>query len=115
MESDDLRSRIPLKRSRSPSIAPANEMQTGPTNAPPENDRVRQPKRQRKNKDIPEYDARPDDHVLKRMDRSNPLSRKTLKREAKRARKAHRIKDQAAAGLGGMEVDNAELQFTFMA
>jgi nuclear GTP-binding protein len=46
------------------------------------------------------------------MDRSNPLSRKTLKREAKRARKAHRIK---AAGPGGMEVDNAGLQFTFMA
>ncbi|KIJ94798.1 hypothetical protein K443DRAFT_683483 [Laccaria amethystina LaAM-08-1] len=115
MESDDLRPRIPLKRSRSPSIAPANEMQTGPSNTPPENDRVRQPKRQRKNKDIPEYDARPDDDVLKRMDRSNPLSRKTLKREAKRARKAHRIKSQAAAGPGGMEVDDAELQFTFMA
>ena len=75
---------------------------------------LRQPKRQRKAKHIPEYGAPPDDHVLKRMERSNPLGRKNLKKEAKRARKAHRAKSDPGSG-GGMEVDDLGLQFTFMA
>lgn len=75
----------------------------------------RQPKRQRKSKDVPAYDALPDAHVLQRMERSNPLNRRMLKKEAKRARKAQRIKvGSGAAGQGGMEVDDDGLQFTFM-
>lgn len=119
MESDDLKPIIPCKRSRSPS-----EVLT-PASAPAPNSNepkfVRQPKRQRKSKNIPAYDAAPDEHVLKRMDRSNPLSRKILKREAKKLRKAgmQRTKgDMSALGKAtAMDVDADEqgLQFTFMA
>ncbi|KAG6916699.1 hypothetical protein DXG01_005648 [Tephrocybe rancida] len=103
------------KRPRSPSIAP--DMDNAPmvgTDVAPSHV-TRQPKRQRKTRDIPAYDAPPDEHVLKRMDRSNPLSRKNLKKEAKRARKAHRAKDPASVGSGVMEVDGEGLGFTFMA
>jgi nuclear GTP-binding protein len=82
---------------------------------------VRQPsKRQRKSKDIPAYNATPDEHVLKRMDRSNPLSRKILKREAKKVRKAgmQRTKrDMSALGKAAemdVDADDQGLQFTFM-
>ena len=115
MESDDLKPIIPRKRSRSPSEVsiPA----PGSTSIEPKP--TRQPKRQRKSKDIPAYDAAPDQHVLKRMDRSNPLSRKILKREAKKARKAEmqRTKgDMSALGKATeMDVDDQGLQFTFMA
>jgi len=115
MESDDLKPIIPRKRSRSPSEASA------PAAIPNSNEPkfIRQPKRQRKSKDIPAYDAPPDGHILQRMDRSNPLSRKTLKREAKKARKAgmQRTKgDMSALGKAtGMDVDDQGLQFTFMA
>ncbi|KAF9005046.1 P-loop containing nucleoside triphosphate hydrolase protein [Cyathus striatus] len=105
MESDDLTPTIPRKRSRSPSVSVAPTIDNTQF--------VRQPKRQRKSKDIPEYDAPPDAHVLSRMDRSNPLSRRSLKKDAKRARKAHRVQMQSAPA--GMEVDADELQFTFMA
>ena len=84
---------------------------------------VRQPKRQRKSKDIPSYNAAPDEHVLKRMDRSNPLGRKILKREAKKARKAgmQRTKDPGDMSVLGnvasmdVDADDQGLQFTFMA
>ncbi|KAF5375894.1 hypothetical protein D9615_008206 [Tricholomella constricta] len=101
--------RSSLKRPRSPDVVDTN-------NAPmvgPEVPVQRQPKRQRKSKEVPAYDAPPDAHVLSKMDRSNPLSRRNLKKEAKRARKAQRGKDQASAGV--MEVDEDGLQFTFMA
>lgn len=123
MESDDLKHIIPRKRSRSPS-----ETSTTPyPNPTPINDMAvvdntdlsryhRQPKRARKSKDIPAYDAPPDTHVLHQMGQSNPLGRKTLKKDAKRARKAHRIRTTNAGGSGaGMEVDDEGLQFTFMA
>ncbi|KAG6833960.1 hypothetical protein H0H87_007971 [Tephrocybe sp. NHM501043] len=103
------------KRPRSPSIAP--DMDNAPmvgTEAIPAH-LTRQPKRQRKTRDVPSYDAPPDEHVLRHMDRSNPLSRRNLKKEAKRARKAHRVKNQASAGAGVMEVDGEGLGFTFMA
>jgi nuclear GTP-binding protein len=52
------------------------------------------------------------------MEKSNPLSRKTLKQDAKRARRMMKLKAKAemAAG-GGMQIDEnvEELQFTFMA
>lgn len=117
MESDDLKPTIPCKRSRSPSEA----LTPVPNSNEPKF--VRQPKRQRKSKDIPAYNAAPDEHVLKSMDRSNPLSRKILKREAKRARKAgmQRINgsgDMSALGKApamDVDVDDQGLQFTFMA
>ena len=116
MESDDLKLIIPCKRSRSPSEVSI------PASAPALNSNeprfVRQPKRQRKSKDIPAYDAAPDEHVLKRMDRSNPLSRKILKREAKKARKAEMQRTKGALGKAtamDVDVDDQGLQFTFMA
>ena len=107
MESDDLKPVIPCKRSRSPSevLTPA------PNSNEPKF--VRQPKRQRKSKDIPAYNAAPDEHVLKRMDRSNPLSRKVLKREAKKARKAGIQRTKGSAM--DVDADDQGLQFTFMA
>jgi nuclear GTP-binding protein len=80
---------------------------------------VRQPKRQRKSKDVPAYDALPDAHVLKGMGKSNPLNRRVLKREAKRARRAGRVRNKAGdeGGVigGGMEIDDEGLAFTFIA
>ena len=78
MESDDLKPIISCKRSRSPSEAlrpspNSNELKL-----------LRQPKRQRKYKVIPDYNPAPDDHVLESMDRSNPYSRKILRRKRKR-------------------------------
>ncbi|KAF6762499.1 hypothetical protein DFP72DRAFT_1164431 [Ephemerocybe angulata] len=77
----------------------------------------RQPKRQRRNKDVPEYDAQPDANVLKRMERSNPLSRRNLKGERKKERRAAKLvarKMREEMGEGGME-GVEELEFTFMA
>jgi len=121
MESDDLKHIIPRKRSRSPSQAPANPFPNSPSNmAVVDNTDLsrytRQPKRARKSKVIPAYDAPPDSHVLQQMGKSNPLGRKALKKDAKQARKAHRTRTQNAGGSGGrMEVDDEGLQFTFMA
>jgi len=123
MESDDLKHIIPRKRSRSPSQAPApsNPYPNSPSNmAVVDNTDLsrytRQPKRARKSKAIPAYDAPPDSHVLQQMGRSNPLGRKALKKDAKQARKAHRTRTQNGGGSGGrMEVDDEGLQFTFMA
>lgn len=123
MESDDLKHVVPRKRSRSPSQIPdgtnstSNLQEISAATITP-SWQSRQPKRQRKNKDIPSYDAAPDHHVLAQMGKSNPLSRKALKKDAKKARKAHRARTQAhthAASGGGMEVDDDGLQFTFMA
>ncbi|KAF9484542.1 hypothetical protein BDN70DRAFT_903568 [Pholiota conissans] len=120
MESDDLKHVVPRKRSRTPSPTPnelanSNEMQGTPGTVTP-SWQSRQPKRQRKNRDIPSYDAPPDSNVLSQMGKSNPLSRKALKKDAKRARKAHRMHDHAhTSGGGGMEVDDDGMQFTFMA
>ena len=123
MESDDLKHIIPRKRSRSPSETATNP-NTDPTsiNSMAVVDSTdlsryhRQPKRARKSKEIPAYDAPPDTHVLHQMGKSNPLGRKTLKRDAKRARKAHSIRTTNTGGSGaGMEVDDEGLQFTFMA
>lgn len=126
MESDDLRHIVPRKRSRSPSEAPQPAQNThggrgGPATGPEMQSDLahynRQPKRQRKSKDIPAYDAQPDKNVLQQMERSNPLNRKALKRDAKKARKAHRLRADPAGGGGGggMEIDDEGLSFTFMA
>lgn len=114
MESDDLKHLIPRKRSRSPSemSTPAygNSLSAESEAA---SRHTRQPKRQRRSKDVPSYDSMPEEHVQRRMGKYNPLNRKVLKREAKRARKAQRVKKGEGEGDGGlMDVD---LQFTFMA
>jgi nuclear GTP-binding protein len=121
MESDDLKPIIPCKRSRSPSEVSTPASAQAPNSNEPKF--IRQPKRQRKSKDIPAYNAAPDEHVLKSMDRSNPLSRKILKREAKKVRKAgmQRVKgsgDISALGKAAamdVDADDQGLQFTFMA
>ncbi|KAF8876800.1 hypothetical protein CPB84DRAFT_382967 [Gymnopilus junonius] len=116
MESDDLRHIIPRKRSRSPSEA--SVIPVGPNSMATDGDLsryTRQPKRQRKSKNVPAYDAPPDQHVLDQMGRSNPLNRRSLKKEAKRVRKAHRVRTAQNAPGGSMEVDDEGLQFTFMA
>lgn len=103
MESDDLIPRIPRKRSLSPSVV-------GPE---PTSTRPRAPKRLRRTKDIPEYDA---PILAASLAKSNPMNRKVLKKEAKKVRRANR--GAVAAGSGGMEVDGMEhggLEFTFMA
>ena len=101
MKSDDLTSRDPRKRSLSPSVLS------------PEPTRPRAPKRLRRTKYIPEYDA--PIHAAS-LEKSNPMSRKVLKKAAKRARRANR--EAADAGGRGMEVDgmgDGGLEFTFMA
>ncbi|PPQ72806.1 hypothetical protein CVT26_003326 [Gymnopilus dilepis] len=116
MESDDLRPVVPRKRSHSPSelsVAPA-----GPNDMVADSDLsryMRQPKRQRKSKDIPDYNAPPDQHVLEQMGKSNPLNRRSLKKEAKRVRKAHRVRTVQGGAGGTMEIDDEGLQFSFMA
>lgn len=114
MESDDLKHIIPRKRSRSPSEA-LMQVTTSLTREEEAASRfTRQPKRQRKAKDVPAYNAPPDEHVSRQMAKNNPLSRRVLKREAKRARKAYKVKVRGDLG-GSMEVDADGLQFTFMA
>ncbi|KAH6905307.1 P-loop containing nucleoside triphosphate hydrolase protein [Coprinopsis sp. MPI-PUGE-AT-0042] len=76
MESDDLKPHIPRKRSRSPSLVSESAVPTsGPTSEDPSY-MHRQPKRQRKSKEIPEYNEQPDKHVLGQMGKSNPLNRR---------------------------------------
>jgi nuclear GTP-binding protein len=113
MESDDLTPQITRKRSRSPSILPTA------TDREPADTTVNRPaKRARIRKEVPEYDAPPEEHVRSRMARSNPLSRKVLKQDAKRARRAATRKMKAALAPRGMEIDdegNGGLEFTFLA
>jgi nuclear GTP-binding protein len=108
MESDDLTPQIPRKRSHSPTPSIATNI----TSKPETEVTTRAPKRQRRTKDVPAYDA-PIDAVS--ISRSNPMSRKVLKKEAKKARR-DATRARKASG-GGMDVDGEEgaLQFTFMA
>lgn len=123
MEYEGASPRNPRKRSRSPSEIDAPSMSSSKTlggvlmEGDDRAEYTRQPKRRRKNKDVPDYHAPIETHVLNRMERSNPLSRKNLKRESKRARKAQKAKMLAerSTGAGEMDIDHDELQFTFMA
>lgn len=111
MESDDLTPRIPRKRSRSPAPSLSTDVVSKPEMETP----TRAPKRQRRAKDIPAYDAPVDAASISRC---NPMSRKVLKKEAKKARREATRAHRALAGVGrGMDVDGDEgaLQFTFMA
>ena len=126
MESDDLAHSIPRKRSRSPSesvISVPTSLST--TSASTKrtsvtiNETARQPapKRLRRSRDVPAYDAPVAEHARQRMAGANPLSRAVLKKEAKKARRAANRAAQAErvrAG-GGMEVDeDVVLETTFM-
>ena len=132
MESDDLAPRIPRKRSRSPSPSAASIStitESSLTAAPPSSFRATgiahdddgarppAPKRLRRSHDVPDYHAPVDEHTRRSMAGANPLSRKVLKKEAKKARRAANRAAQAErvrAG-GGMEVDeDVVLETTFM-
>jgi nuclear GTP-binding protein len=117
MESDDLAPQVTRKRSRSPSILP-NSTASVPGTLTTDQTVNRPAKRARIRKEVPEYDAPPEEHVRSRMARSNPLSRKVLKQDAKRVRRAATRKVKAALAARGMEIDdegNGGLEFTFLA
>ncbi|KAH9946725.1 hypothetical protein B0H21DRAFT_742131 [Amylocystis lapponica] len=119
MESDDLSPQNPRKRSRSPSIVssitPVASL-SGPTQAMQESS-GRTPKRLRRSHDIPAYDAPVEEHARRTMSSTNPLGRRLLKREAKKARRAatRALDAQRQTVLGGMDVDDdGGLAATFM-
>ncbi|OJT11715.1 Guanine nucleotide-binding protein-like 3 -like protein [Trametes pubescens] len=115
MESDDLAPHIPRKRSRSPSVASTTTrtsvtaaVSTGGGARPPA------PKRLRRSHDVPAYDAPVEEHARRAMASANPLGRRVLKREAKKARRAATRALGRPPGGGGMEVDDVGLGATFM-
>ncbi|TBU26707.1 hypothetical protein BD311DRAFT_698127 [Dichomitus squalens] len=131
MESDDLAPRIPRKRSRSPSPSTLSIATLAPSDAVSyqsnkatrsqvtidDNARPPAPKRLRRSHDVPDYHAPVDEHARRGMAGANPLSRKVLKKEAKKARRMANRAAQAErvhAGLG-MDVDeDVVLETTFM-
>ncbi|OCH85868.1 P-loop containing nucleoside triphosphate hydrolase protein [Obba rivulosa] len=112
MASDDLTPSVPRKRYRSVSPSPAP---SGPTQTEVATQRI--PKRLRRSHDIPAYDAPVDEHARRAMAASNPLSRRVLKQDAKKARRAAtRAMNMERLSGGGMEVDDeGGLGMTFMA
>lgn len=111
MESDDLAPHIPRKRSRSPSVASTTRTSaTAPTS---EGARPPAPKRLRRSHDVPAYDAPVEEHARRAMASANPLGRRVLKREAKKARRAATRALGRPPG-GGMDVDDVGLGATFM-
>ena len=127
MESDDLAPRIPRKRSRSPSTASVS----GPSPFPPSSStltstsastharedadgaRPPAPKRLRRTHD---YHAPVEEHARRAMASANPLGRRVLKREAKKARRAAtRAMQMQRKRDAGMDVDeDVSLEATFM-
>ncbi|KAG8215885.1 hypothetical protein J3R82DRAFT_7852 [Butyriboletus roseoflavus] len=105
MVADDTPLRIPLKRSHSPGSG--LELGVGTAQRPTyEPSYVRTPKRFRRAKDLSAYELAAAE--------SHPLHRKTLKKGAKRARRAAtRLERRPGHGGMGMEVE-VELQNTFM-
>ncbi|TRM66534.1 P-loop containing nucleoside triphosphate hydrolase protein [Schizophyllum amplum] len=97
-----------LKRPRSPSpnpIAGSDNVEMGDAAASPEEAYTRQPKRMRKNHDLPEYEK------AQNLGKNNPMNRRSLKKDAKRARKIQRLVAKAAGE--SMVVDEG-LASTFM-
>lgn len=100
---------LPLKRSRSRSPSPI----TSSTVKEPPSYATRAPKRQRRAKDVPEYDAPVNAHAIAR---GNPMNRRMLKKDAKKARRAANKAALAEhSRSGGMDIDKEDLEFTFMA
>ena len=130
MQSDDLAPRIPRKRSRSPSTASVS----GPSPFPPSSStltsnsasthardhadgtRPPAPKRLRRTHDVPDYHAPVEEHARRAMASANPLGRRVLKREAKKARRAAtRAMQMQRKRDAGMDVDeDVSLEATFM-
>lgn len=118
MESDDLAPHIPRKCSRSPSVASvASTTRTSTSLSAPtassEGARPPAPKRLRRSHDVPAYDAPVEEHARRAMASANPLGRRVLKREAKKARRAATRALGRPLG-GGMDVDDVGLGATFM-
>lgn len=102
MVADDAPLRMPLKRSHSPGPGPGSGRDTAQRPTPD----ARTPKRFRRAKDLSTYEEAAAE--------SHPLRRKTLKRDAKRARRAAtRLQRRAGQGVG-MEVEMDGLGDTFM-
>ncbi|TFK91735.1 P-loop containing nucleoside triphosphate hydrolase protein [Polyporus arcularius HHB13444] len=116
MESDDLAPHIPRKRSRSPSVLSVSlDASSRVSVTVNDNARPPAPKRLRRSHDVPDYHAPMDEHVRKAMAGANPLNRRVLKREAKKARRAANRASQGQSRALGMEVDDdAGLAATFM-
>lgn len=106
MVADDTPLQLPMKRSRSPAPGPESEPGSSITQRPTSDaSSVRTPKRFRRAKNLSVYEEA--------AAQSHPLRRKTLKKDAKKARRAA-TRLQRRSGQGpGMEVD--ELRDTFMA
>lgn len=103
---------IPRKRSRSPPVTPPRIIagKTEDSAAP-----LRLPKRLRRSHNIPDYNAPVEENVRQSMASANPLSRKVLKREAKKARRATGRAGKLQKQGTGMDVDDdGGLGFTFM-
>ncbi|KAF8129048.1 P-loop containing nucleoside triphosphate hydrolase protein [Boletus edulis] len=107
MVADDTPLHVPLKRSHSPGPGPESESRSGSSVArrsTSDMSFVRTPKRFRRAKDLSAYEEAAVE--------SHPLRRKTLKKDAKRARRAAtRVQRRSGQGVG-MEVD--DLRDTFM-
>ncbi|KAF8423182.1 P-loop containing nucleoside triphosphate hydrolase protein [Boletus edulis BED1] len=107
MVADDTPLHVPLKRSHSPDPGPESESRSGSSVArrsTSDMSFVRTPKRFRRAKDLSAYEEAAVE--------SHPLRRKTLKKDAKRARRAAtRVQRRSGQGVG-MEVD--DLRDTFM-
>lgn len=109
MEADDSAVRLPVKRSHSPGpeFEPECQSQAGVAQRPTSDGSLaRTPKRLRKAKDLSAYEEA--------AAKSHPLSRKTLKRDAKRARRAAARLQRRDGEGANMEVEVDELQNTFM-
>ncbi|KAI5123026.1 hypothetical protein M0805_007647 [Coniferiporia weirii] len=120
MESDDLTPSVPRKRSRSPSPAPTTTTTTVvPDTFTRPSDTAPTPpsKRQKCMREAPSYDTAAHERGVKNLAAHNSLGRQSLRRDAKRARKAERRAARVAGGGSGvMEVDDdSGLAFTFMA
>ncbi|KAH0835746.1 P-loop containing nucleoside triphosphate hydrolase protein [Lanmaoa asiatica] len=105
MVADDTPVRIPLKRSHSPGPGPGAGFE--PQRPTSDMSSVRTPKRFRRARDLSVYEEAAAE--------SHPLRRRTLKKDAKRARRAATRMWQRSEQAGvGMEVEVDELQNTFM-
>ncbi|OBZ73354.1 Guanine nucleotide-binding protein-like 3 [Grifola frondosa] len=114
MESDDLTHRVPRKRSRSSSPSPSVGAAQPTPSTSDQGARPPTPKRLRRSRDVPDYNAPIEEHARRSMARSNPLSRRVLKSEAKKARRAA-TRAMNLRKRSGMEVDDeGGLASTFM-
>ena len=126
MESDDLVPKIPRKRSRSPSppppvytdLSPTHNTSQDPTSSPPPPKRQRLTRSQTQAHHQTLQSSPTSANAAPGIASTNPLSRRALKKDVKRARKAARRSARTSrGGGGGMEIDDESghaLEFTFM-